>query len=335
MLANREVAVTGELQQHPLVSVVVPTYNEVDNVEALYEEIVPALSDYTWELLFIDDGSTDGTWERILKLLETDGRVRGIRFKKNFGKSEALRVGFHEASGDIVITMDADLQDDPREIPRFVEAINEGYDMVNGWRAQRRDPLGKSLPSKLFNFILNRTVGLSLHDFNCGFKAYLRPLVAEVSVYGDLHRYMPALAHWRGFAVTEIPVNHRPRARGRSKFGVSRFVGGLLDLFTVLFLTRFGLKPLHLFGSLGAIFSAAGAGICIYLTVLWFNGEPIGQRPLLMLGVLLIITGIQLFIFGLVAEMVARLGSHNGSEGKHYEIRVKTPGQHPWRVRQN
>ncbi len=256
----------------------------------------------------MDDGSRDASWEIICRLANTDARVRGIRLRRNFGKAAALTAGFRAARGKWIITLDADLQDDPAEIPRFLAALEEGWDVVNGWKYPRRDPWTKRWPSRLFNWATRTLTGVPLHDFNSGFKAYHREVVQEIRIYGMLYRYIAVLAAWRGFRVTEIKVHHRPRRYGRSKFGVSRFAIGFFDLITVLFLTQYTWRPLHLFGSLGVVSLLAGTAINVYLTVLWFLGQrPIGTRPLLTLGVLLMIVGIQFISFGLLGEMIAHV----------------------------
>ena len=225
------------------------------------------------------------------------------------------------ASGDIIITIDADLQDDPAEIPNLIRKINDGYDLVSGWKKQRHDPLTKTLPSKLFNFITARVTGIKLHDFNCGLKAYRQEVIKEIPVYGSLHRYLPVLAHWKGFAIGEITVHHHARKYGVTKYGLRRFFDGFFDLFTVLFLTRYRQKPLHLFGFFGMTSFIAGFIISLYLTILWFQGYGIGNRPLLFFGILLIIVGMQSFSIGLIGEMITNLKDEEGS----YSIREKIP----------
>ncbi len=292
------------------VSLVIPVYNEAESLGPLYEEIVRAMSPLgrEYEVIFVDDGSTDGSWEVIRGLVEGDTRVKGIRFRRNFGKAAALTAGFRAARGRYVVTLDADLQDDPAEIPRFLAKLEEGWDVVSGWKFPRRDPWTKTVPSRVFNWVTRTLTGVHLHDFNCGFKAYRSEVVREVRIYGMLYRYIAVLAHWRGFRVTEIKVHHRPRRYGRSKFGVGRFAVGFFDLITVLFLTQYTWRPLHLFGSLGLTSLALGTVINLYLTFLWFTGHrPIGNRPLLTLGVLLMIIGVQFISFGLLGEMIAHM----------------------------
>ena len=294
----------------PMVSIVIPVYDEADSLPQLYEEIRTTLGrvDLPYEVIFVDDGSQDASWATICQLAQHDVRVRGIRFRRNFGKAAALTAGFRAARGQFVITLDADLQDDPAEIPRFLAKLEEGWDVVSGWKFPRRDPWTKTFPSRLFNWVTRALTGVPLHDFNCGFKAYRKEVVREVRIYGMLYRYIAVLAAWRGFRVTEIKVHHRPRRFGRSKFGVSRFAVGFFDLITVLFLTQYTWRPLHLFGSLGLVSLFAGTAINAYLTALWFLGHrPIGTRPLLTLGVLLMIVGVQFISFGLLGEMIAHV----------------------------
>ncbi|MBI4300347.1 MAG: glycosyltransferase family 2 protein [Chloroflexi bacterium] len=305
----------------PYLSIVVPLFNEQDSLELLHNGLTRALRPYTYEILFVDDGSFD----RSLKVLQAiqlhDHHARVIRFSRNFGKAEALTAGFRESRGQVVVTLDADLQDDPQEIPRLLAGLEEGYDLVSGWKIHRKDPLSKTLPSRLFNRATSSVTGLHLHDFNSGLKAYRRPVIKKVQVYGEQHRFIPALAHWQGFRVTEIPVNHYPRLYGHSKFGMRRFLSGLLDLLTVLFLTRFSRKPLHLFGSAGLIALSAGMILGVYLSILWFAGDrPIGNRPLLMLAVLLIVMGVQFITLGLLGEMLTLSAAREGKNIHHYDV---------------
>jgi len=290
------------------VSVVVPLYNEEPNLQLLHDELVYALFSLKrpYEIIFVNDGSTDGSTELLERLAASDPRTCVIHLRRNFGKATALAAGFREANGKIVITMDADLQDNPAEIPRFVAGIEAGYDLVSGWKHHRRDPISKTLPSKIFNKVVSAATGLKLHDFNCGFKAYSRNLVDNLRLYGELHRYIPALAHGEGFRVTEIPIDHRPRKHGKSKYGWERYTRGLLDLLTVLFITRYTKKPLHLFGSLGLALVLLGFGVNSYLAMLWLMGHAIGHRPLLTLGVLLMVLGVQFISTGLLGEMITR-----------------------------
>ena len=288
-------------------SIVIPVFNEVDSIPLLYDEIVAAVDPLAlpWELIFIDDGSTDGTTRVLHEVYERDPRVQIIEFRRNFGKSAALAAGFEAADGDAVITMDGDLQDLPAEIPRLIEQLNQGADLVSGWKFPRHDPLSKRLPSSLFNSVVRSLSGIKLHDFNCGLKAYRRDVIKEIRIYGELHRYIPVLAHFRGFRVVEIQVGHRARKYGRSKFGNGRFARGFFDLLTVLFLAQYTRRPLHFFGWFGVGALMLGFVINAYLALIWLLGHPIGTRPLLTLGVLLMIIGAQFVVFGLLAEMIA------------------------------
>ncbi len=300
---------TNKRTRTPRVSVVIPLYNEVGSLPELHDLLVSVFREEKWsyELLFVDDGSTDGSFEVLRELHAKDKNVKVIRFRRNFGKSAALSVAFHEARGDYVITMDADLQDDPREIPGLIAALGDSYDLVSGWKKTRRDPITKTIPSKFFNFVTGMMTGIPIHDFNCGLKAYRRDVVKSVHVYGELHRYIPALAHWAGFTVTERIVRHHPRKYGRTKFGVSRFLYGFLDLLTVLFTTRYIRRPLHLFGIWGMLALVAGVGIDGWLSFEWFMGwTSLTNRPLFLVGFLLIIVGVQFISIGLLGEMMSR-----------------------------
>lgn len=289
------------------VSVVLPVLDEVESLGVLHRELTDVLENLgrSYELIFVDDGSRDGSYEQLEKLHRSDDRVRVLRLRRNFGKAAALAVGFRQAQGDVVVTLDADLQDDPGELPRLLTRLEDGCDLVSGWKRERQDPRSKTLPSRLFNWVTGRLTGLRLHDFNSGFKVYRREVVEELRLYGELHRFIPALAAWRGFRVDEVPVHHRPRRFGRSKFGSARFWRGCLDLLTVLFLTRYTRRPLHLFGGLGLVSWIVGLTVNFYLTGLWLAGvRPIGNRPLLAFGVLSMVVGIQFFAVGLLSELI-------------------------------
>jgi len=294
------------------VSVVIPAYDEADSVAALAGELKGVLESGggSWEILFVDDGSRDGTAEAIAALAAADPRIKGISFRRNFGKSAALATGFRAARGRLVVTMDADLQDDPAELPRLIAKLDEGFDLVSGWKQNRQDPISKTLPSRLFNAVTSRVAGVKLHDFNCGFKVYRREVTLAIDVYGEFHRFMPALAHWAGFRVAEAPVHHRPRRFGRSKFGAARFVNGFLDLLSAAFISTSALKPLHVFGRIGLMFFGAGFLIGLFFVVQWLFGEPMRVRPLMLLGVGLVVLGIQFALMGLLGEMIAHLGAH-------------------------
>ena len=289
------------------VTVLVPVMDEAETVEELARRVAEVLDRGGWshEILFIDDGSQDGTARRVRAAHEVDARVKLIRLRRNFGKAAALSAGFDYSHGRLIITMDGDLQDDPEEIPRFLGALDdEELDLVSGWKRRRRDPWSKRLPSKLFNWVTRKLASVELHDFNCGFKAYRREVLEQVAIYGELHRYIPVLASRRGFRVGEIAVQHHPRRHGRSKYGWDRFYKGLLDLITVLFITRYTRRPLHLFGAVGLMSAGVGFGICAYLAAIWFTGARLANRPLLLLGVLMILVGIQVLTTGLVGEMI-------------------------------
>jgi len=295
------------------ISVVIPLYNEEQSIGILYREITDVLNrmERSYEIIFVNDGSTDSSPTVLEDISHNDPATTILHFRKNFGKAAALSAGFKEARGEIIITMDADLQDNPSEIPTFVRGIESGYDLVSGWKFDRKDPLSKTLPSKVFNKVVSMTTGLRLHDFNCGFKAYRRKLVNNIQIYGELHRYIPALAHGEGYRVMEVKVDHRPREYGKSKYGWERYLRGMLDLLTVLFITKYTQKPLHLFGSVGMMFIFLGGIINAYLAVIWMLGAAIGHRPLLFLGVLLMVLGVQFVSTGLLGEMITRSQSHD------------------------
>ena len=285
-------------------SIVVPCYNERESLPQLLGEIEAALEGVTYEVVIVDDGSTDGSWDAIRDLA---GRfpLAALRFGRNRGKAPALSAGFERATGRYVVTIDADLQDDPSEIPGMISMLEKrNLGLVSGWKKNRHDPLSKTLPSKLFNWAVRTTTRLRLHDFNCGLKAYRNEAVQQLGLYGEMHRYTPVLVSQAGFDIDEKVVNHRPRIHGRSKYGFSRFFRGLADLMTVLFLHRFSFRPLHFFAGFGSILTLAGLVISAYLTVLWLGGEAIGRRPLLLLGVLMVIVGFQFVSLGLLAEML-------------------------------
>lgn len=303
-------------------SIVVPLLNEEESLKELTERIHQNLTRIgrTFEMIFVDDGSTDGSFEVIRRLKEQYPMLRAIRFRKNFGKSAALSEAFKIARGKYVITMDADLQDDPDELPNLIQKMDEGYDLVSGWKKVRHDPISKTIPSRFFNWVTRIMTGIRLHDFNCGLKAYRQEVVRDVQVYGELHRYIPVLAKREGYQrITEIVVKHHARKYGYSKFGLSRFIKGFLDLVTVLFLSRYVKRPLHLFGFVGFLILSVGLGINIYLSVNWFMGVPLGNRPLLFLGVLLVLAGIQLISTGLIGEMI----THHFHKQETHSIRER------------
>jgi glycosyltransferase involved in cell wall biosynthesis len=289
-----------------VISVVIPVRNEERSVALLLDELGSALDGHgtPWEAVFVDDGSTDGTFSALTRLHAASDNVRVVRLRRNFGKAAALQAGFEASEGDVVVTIDGDLQDDPAEIPRLLAKLDEGFDLVSGWKVKRRDPLSRRIPSKLFNWVSGRVSGLRLHDLNCGLKAYRAEVVRGLRIYGELHRFVPVLAHYRGFRVAELPVNHRPREHGRSRYGMERYVRGFLDLLTVTFMGRYRQRPLHLFGGLGLGLSLLGAIVLTYLTVLKLAGQAIGNRPLLTLGVLLVVVGLQFLSLGLLSELI-------------------------------
>lgn len=297
----------------PDVSVVVPALNEAESLPELHAELVAALDALgrSWEILYVDDGSRDATAAVLERLTAADPRVRGASLRRNFGKSAALAIGFRHARGAFVATLDADLQDDPAELPALIAALDEGLDLVTGWKQDRQDPLSKTLPSRLFNTVTSAVVGLKLHDFNCGLKLYRREVVESLVVYGELHRFLPALAHWQGFRVGEIPVRHRARRYGRSKFGAARFVNGFLDLMSAAFISTSALKPLHVFGRIGLLFGAIGTLIGLWFVGLWFLGEPIRVRPLMVFAAGMVMLGFLLVLMGLLGEMIAHLGARS------------------------
>jgi len=304
----------------PWLSLVIPLYNEAESLRSLHLVIQEALGDGEYEVVFVDDGSIDSSPAALEEIQRRDRRVRVIRFARNFGKAEALAAGFRETRGQVIVTLDADLQDDPREIPRLVRELAKGYDLVNGWKADRQDPWTKRLPSRVFNAFTSFVSGVPLRDVNSGFKAYRREVVEALRVYGEMHRLLPILAHWKGFRVTEIAVRHHRRRFGSSKYGSSRFVAGALDLLTVVYLTRFGRKPLHLFGAMGGISLTTGLLLNLYLTLVWLSGEPIGTRPLLQLGVLLMVTGVQFLTLGLLGEMLTLGSLETKTSGHRYQV---------------
>ena len=296
----------------PEVSIVVPVYDEEESLPELIDKIRASCesASLSFEVFLVDDGSNDGSWATIASLSGEDERIQGIRLKRNYGKSAALSTGFDHATGKYVVTMDADLQDDPAEIPALIEILKEGNDLVSGWKTRRQDPLSKTVPSRFFNFVTRLLSGIPLHDFNCGLKAYRLDVVKEVRPYGELHR------------IAEKPVVHHPRKHGTTKFGFERYLRGFLDLLTVLFLTRFASRPMHFFGSLGSLAFLGGFAISLYLSIekLAF-GRPIGERPLLLLGAILLLLGAQMFLTGLVGEMIIRerMESHSA-----YQVAERT-----------
>jgi glycosyltransferase involved in cell wall biosynthesis len=291
------------------ISVVIPVHNEKDSLPALLTELVAVFDGGaigSAEFLFVDDGSRDGSWQVLGQLARADPRVGAIRFRRNFGKAAALMAGFQAARGEFVFTMDGDLQDDPAEIPRFLDEMEKGHDVISGWKKVRYDPWHKVYPSRVFNGMVSAMTGCHLHDHNCGFKLYRREVLEEIGIYGELHRFIPVLAHARGFRVGEVVVRHRPRLHGKSKYGVMRMLKGFLDLLTVRFLTRFSQRPLHVLGGIGLALTTIGGLVMLYLAIVWLNPnhEPIGTRPLLFYAGAFLSVGIQLLSLGILAELV-------------------------------
>ena len=308
-----------------MISVVVPVHNEAQTVGRLFEELGAALDPLQrpWEAVFVDDGSTDGSLAALTRLHAAAPNVRVVRLRRNFGKSAALAAGFAHAAGELVVTIDADLQDDPAEIPRLLAKLDEGFDLVSGWKTRRRDPLRRRILSHVFNKVTSWTSGVRLHDLNCGLKAYRAEVLHGLPIYGELHRFIPVLAHYRGYRIAELPVHHRPRQHGRSRYGIERYLRGFLDLLTVSFIGRYRQRPLHLFGGLGLLLSLAGVGTLIYLTVVKAMGHAIGQRPLLTLGVLLIVVGLQFFSLGLIGEMILSQHEERTGDRERAELHVE------------
>ncbi|MEA3477880.1 MAG: glycosyltransferase family 2 protein [Bacteroidota bacterium] len=310
------------------ISVVVPLYNEVESIGELQSWIADVMNNnnFSYEVIFVDDGSKDGSWDLIEQMAAESPAVKGVKFKRNYGKSAGLNVGFKEAAGDVVITMDADLQDSPDEIPDLYRMVmDDGYDLVSGWKKKRHDPISKTLPSKFFNRITRWISGIKLHDFNCGLKAYKQAVIKEIEVYGEMHRYIPVIAKWAGYnKIGEKVVEHRKRKYGITKFGFERFINGFLDLLSITFVTRFGKKPMHFFGAIGTIFFIGGGLISLWLILdkifKWNAQRNITDQPIFFLALLAMIIGTQLFLSGFLAEMISR----NSYDKDHYTIEKKT-----------
>ena len=301
------------------ISVVIPVYNEVESVEQLYKELIKVLSSFdSYQIIFVDDGSSDGSVNVIQEIVENDINTNIIQFHRNYGKSAALGEGFKNADGEYIVTMDADLQDDPKEVPNLIAKLEEGFDLVSGWKKDRKDPLSKKIPSKFFNFITRLFTGVKIHDFNCGLKIYRQSVVKTLEIYGGRHRYIPALAGYKNFKVTEIIVNHRPRLYGETKYGGSRMFHGFFDLISIVFLSKYTQSPLYFFGKIGLYTFLSGVGIEIYIIYLKYAlNEPFAKHmALLMLGVLIIVIGIQFFSIGLVGEMIANSNQYKESRVK-------------------
>ena len=307
------------------ISVVVPLYNEDESLPELCAWISRVMIEngYSWEVILVDDGSNDNSWEVIRSLQTSDSHIRGIRFRRNYGKSGALNVGFEACNGNVVITMDADLQDSPDEIPQLYRMITEeGFDLVSGWKQKRFDPITKTLPTKLFNWAARKMSGIYLHDFNCGLKAYKNDVVKSIEVYGEMHRYIPVLAKWAGFKkIGEKVVQHRARKYGVTKFGWERFVNGFLDLLSITFVSRFGKRPMHLFGLIGTLSFMIGFVIAAYLTFAKFayQAYKMTDRPIFYFGLFFMVVGTQMFLAGFLGELISR----NGHDRNNYQIRER------------
>ena len=312
------------MTENPSISIIVPVLNEEGSLDKFYNETTKSLNEYSnWEIIFIDDGSDDESYNIMRKLADEDNRVSIIQFFKNFGKADALSEGFKKANSDIIITIDADLQDDPAEIPRLVEKIQEGWDVVSGWKKDRKDPISKRLPSKLFNMVTRFLTGIKIHDFNCGLKAYRRKVVKSIDIYGGLHRYIPAIAGQKGFSITEIAVNHRPREFGETKYGGNRLFHGFFDLFTMLFTGKYFDRPLHFFGSIGLVFifiSTISEVYSIYDKIA--NGIPFQKHfALIVFGAMIFGLGLWFFSIGLLGELLVK--ASGTSEKKIHSVYSK------------
>jgi len=309
-----------------MISIVIPVLNEELNLALLHGEIDEVLRNtgLQAEMIIVDDGSKDGSWNEVTQLARRDPRVRGVRFRRNFGKAAALSAGFACVRGDFVVTLDADLQDNPAEIPGLVRQLEAGFDLVNGWKRRRFDPWHKVIPSRIFNWMIRLASGLKLHDHNCGLKGYRTEVVRDIRIYGELHRFITLLAHARGFRVTEMEVQHRPRIHGQSNYGVERFVKGLLDLLTVRVLTLFGERPLHFLGGTGLVAFAVGFLGLAYLAWLWVTGHrPIGTRPVLIYSAASLLLGAQMMSAGILAELIVSRLSGESDPGRSYSISEK------------
>ncbi|NIM19619.1 MAG: glycosyltransferase [Candidatus Latescibacteria bacterium] len=307
-----------------MISVVIPVYNEEESLEELFKKLEESAQQMKVdsEYIFVDDGSTDNSLEVLRSLHSRSPKVKVISFRRNYGKSAALSVGFREARGDVVFTIDADLQDDPMEFVNLLEKIESGVDLVSGWKQNRQDPWTKTIPSKLFNFVTSRLSGIRIHDFNCGLKAYRKEVVDALSIYGELHRFIPVLAGWEGFTVDEVPVQHFKRKHGRSKYGSKRLLNGLFDLITVMFITRRALSPLHFFGRISFLLFVIGLIPQVYFFIQWLGGTGLRVRPIMLLGFVFIIVALQIASIGLLAEMI----SSGSAKAATYSLRERLTG---------
>jgi glycosyltransferase involved in cell wall biosynthesis len=303
-------------------SIVIPTYNEERNVALLHDEIIKALQNAAaaYEMIFVDDGSSDGTFQALKGIHQRDGRARVIRFKKNFGQSAAMAAGFEHAKGDVVITMDADMQNDPADIPLLLEELSKGYDVVCGWRSKRKDSISKKLLSLFANTLRRRLTGATIHDSGCSLRVYRSECLKNLELYGEMHRYIPAILSWRGYKIGEVRTNHRPRAHGKTKYGSKRLIKGFLDLILILFWQKYSMRPIHLLGGSGLLLAIIGALLGLYLGIdrLAF-GAPLADRPLFLLAILMIIVGIQFMVFGVLADILMRIYYGQGDR-KRYTI---------------
>jgi len=315
----------GPSPRRRLLSVVVPLLNEEATLEQLYAELDAALADtgLEWEVVFVDDGSTDGSYRELVRLHAAHLNVRVVRLRRNFGKAAALAAGIDVAAGEIIVTMDADLQDDPAEIPNLLAKLDDGFDVVSGWKCDRHDPFVRRFVSRIYNSATRLATGVKLHDMNCGLKAYRAEVFEHVHLYGERHRFVPVLAHHLGFSVAELPVNHRPRTNGHSRFGIERYLRAPFDLLTIVFMGRYRHRPLHLFGGVGVTASLAGAAILAYLTADKIGGAGIGGRPLLLLGILLVVVGIQFLSLGLIGEMLTSHHEEKAQASRHGPAHVR------------
>ncbi|MFA5054956.1 MAG: glycosyltransferase family 2 protein [Dehalococcoidia bacterium] len=303
-------------------SIVIPTYNEEKNVSLLHDEISAALKniDAGYEIIFVDDGSTDGTYSALKEMRGRDGRVKIVKFKKNFGQSAAMAAGFEHAKGGIVVTMDADMQNDPSDIPLLLVELEKGYDVVCGWRKKRKDSISKKLFSRFANLLRRKLTGATIHDSGCSLRAYRKECLKSLELYGEMHRYIPAMLSWKGYRIGEVRTNHRPRAHGRTKYGYQRLIKGFLDLILILFWQKYSMRPIHLLGGSGIVLAIIGVLLGLYLGIerLAF-GTPLGDRPLFMLAILMIIVGIQFLVFGVLADILVRIYYGQG-ERKYYTV---------------
>lgn len=320
-------------EMQPRLSFIIPFMDEEDTLRELADRIDQAARGClapgeSYELWFIDDGSRDGSGKVVEALVAERPEVHFLELQGNFGKSAALAAGFNEARGEVVFTLDADLQDDPKEIPRFLSKLDEGFDLVSGYKEKRNDPFTKVVPSRVFNAMVRRLTGVRLHDVNCGFKAYRAVVLKNLRLYGEMHRFVPVLAHWKRFKIGEIVVEHHARKFGKSKFGGGRFFRGIMDLLTVFFLLKYERRPAHFFGGVGALLSLSGVAVLAYLSVLWVMGEAIGKRPLLILGVLGVVVGVQILATGLIAELIVHLGAAQAPYVVRRRI-LHTPAESP------